>query len=81
MENNTLERIEHKLDTILELLKDEVNPQCKKMSNHIDFITDVYSTVKKPLFFICDNVKRLSLFKQLPKNKQYSLIQNSDKSV
>ena len=33
-----LERLEEKIDQILDLLQKEVRPNCKKMGNHIDFV-------------------------------------------
>jgi hypothetical protein len=48
--------IEVKLNKILELLEDDVKPNCNKMSSHIDFVDNVYDTVKSPLGFICSKV-------------------------
>jgi len=49
-------RIEEKLDKILELLENKVTKNCEKMSEHIDFIDNVYDSVKNPLGFICNKV-------------------------
>jgi hypothetical protein len=49
-------RIEAKLDKILELLEEKVTKNCEKMSEHIDFIDNVYDNVKNPLGFICNKV-------------------------
>jgi len=48
--------LEVKLNTILELLEKDVQPNCKKMSSHIDFVDGVYETVKSPLGYICSKV-------------------------
>lgn len=48
--------LEVKLNKILELLEDDVKPNCNKMSSHIDFVDNVYDTVKSPLGFICSKV-------------------------
>ena len=32
---------------------------CKKMSNHIDFVENVYERVKTPFTFIMDNVNNI----------------------
>ena len=74
---DTLERIEKKLDHVIEFLKIEVKPNCEKMSDHIDLITDVYSKVRRPLFFICDQVKRIALFKQLSHSQEYAPIEQN----
>jgi len=53
---NRIEIIETKLDKILELL--EVD--CKKMSNHIDFIENVYDKVKSPFNYIMNVANTMS---------------------
>ena len=52
--------LEVKLNKILELLEKDVKPNCNKMSSHIDFVDNVYDTVKSPLGFICNKVSILS---------------------
>tara|TARA_Y100000996_G_C21981006_1_gene420495 strand:+ start:139 stop:357 length:219 start_codon:yes stop_codon:yes gene_type:complete len=54
-----LDNLELKVDTILELLEKDVKPNCNKMNNHINFVENVYSTVKNPLAFICNRVNYL----------------------
>tara|TARA_B110000858_G_C17657133_1_gene405491 strand:+ start:572 stop:811 length:240 start_codon:yes stop_codon:yes gene_type:complete len=57
---NSLEQkiitLETKIDLILTMLNDKVEPNCSKMSNHIDFIDKVYDNVKNPLGYICSFV-------------------------
>jgi hypothetical protein len=53
------QRIEEKLDKILEFLECKVNKSCEKMSEHIDFIDAVYDNVKKPLGYVCNRVSNL----------------------
>ena len=52
--------LEVKLNKILELLENDINPNCKKMSTHIDFVDNVYDNVKNPLGFICSKINLLS---------------------
>lgn len=47
--------LEQKLNLILEKLE-SVEKGTDKMATHIDFINDIYSKVKTPLFWICDRV-------------------------
>ena len=54
-----LERMEVKLDALLEKMEISVK-ECNKMGEHIDFIENVYETVKMPLTFICDKVNIFS---------------------
>jgi len=54
-------RIESKLDMLLdkfEILND-LKPQCKKMSDHIDFVENVYDTVKSPMYYILDKITQI----------------------
>lgn len=51
------ERIEQKMDKILELLEKD----CKKMTDHIDFIENVYDNVKSPFYYLMDKVNSVSL--------------------
>lgn len=51
--------LEVKLNKVIELLENDISPNCKKMSNHIDFVDKVYDTVKSPLGFICNKVSLL----------------------
>ena len=49
-----MNRIETKLDKLLkdfEILN-ELEPQCKKMSEHIDFVENVYDIVRTPFSYI-----------------------------
>ena len=66
------EKIENKLNLIIELLEDRIDKQCSKMGEHIDFVENVYENVKNPLGFICNKLNRYIG----PKTK-YSLIKNN----
>ena len=50
--------LEEKIDTLIKLLEN-VKEDTGKMSNHIDFIDNVYTKVRKPLFWICDKVNSI----------------------
>lgn len=54
---NRCERMETKMDKILELLEKD----CKKMTDHIDFIENVYDNVKSPFYYLMDKVNSVSL--------------------
>ena len=49
------EEIHKKLDKILELLEKD----CKKMTDHIDFVETVYDTIKTPFNYIMDTVSNI----------------------
>ena len=69
-----------KIDYIIELLSnnnknmEDINMECKKMSEHIDFIDNVYDNVKNPLGYLCN---KLSFFAG---NKTYELTDGNDKN-
>lgn len=52
---NTLFLMNKKLDVLLEVYEKD----CKKMSNHIDFVEGVYERVKTPFTYIMDNVNNI----------------------
>jgi hypothetical protein len=51
-----METIEQKLDTIETILQNDISKKCDKMEQHIDFVDNVYSSVKKPLGYLCGKV-------------------------
>ena len=56
-----MNRIENKLDKLLkdfEILND-LEPQCKKMSEHIDFVENVYDKVKSPMYYIFNKISKI----------------------
>ena len=50
--------LEKKIDELIKLLGN-VKEDTHKMSTHIDFIDNVYTKVKMPLFWICDKVNSI----------------------
>ena len=67
------EKIENKLNLIIELLEGRIDKQCSKMGEHIDFVENVYENVKNPLGFICNKLN-----KYIGPKTKYSLIKNKD---
>ena len=59
-----LEKIDCKLEKLLEIMNHEIKNNCDKMGNHIDFIESVYSKVRTPLGFICSRVNYLINYNQ-----------------
>ena len=57
--NEKIDRVEQKMDMLLEKMEISVK-ECNKMGEHIDFIENVYDTVKFPLSYICDKVNVFS---------------------
>jgi hypothetical protein len=51
-----IKEINKKVTRLLELLETD----CKKMSNHIDFVENIYESVKTPFTYIMDSVNRIS---------------------
>jgi|TARA_B100001121_G_scaffold257790_1_gene236196 cell shape-determining protein MreC len=62
------DRIEKKLDKILEVFDTKISKSCNKMSSHIDFVENVYDNVKNPLGYLCNKVSGF-----MGSNDNYSL--------
>lgn len=56
---NQVERIEEKLDAILQKMDNNIIKNCDKMGDHIDFVNNVYDTVKVPLHYISNKVQKM----------------------
>ena len=54
-----VERMEEKLDSVLEKLDTSIIKNCDKMGDHIDFVNNVYDTVKVPLHYISNKVQKM----------------------
>ena len=63
-----IKTLNEKLDLILVILDKDINENCKKMGDHIDFVEKVYENVKNPLGFLCN---RLNYFSN--ENDNYTL--------
>ena len=65
---NRLSNIENKLDKLLSILDENMVENCNKMGEHIDFVENVYITVKKPLEYVSNKINAISNseYKQLP---------------
>jgi hypothetical protein len=56
---NQVERMEEKLDAIMQKLDNNIIKNCDKMGDHIDFVNNVYDTVKVPLHYISNKVQKM----------------------
>ena len=54
-----INELENKIDSILNILDKEVSPNCNKMSIHIEFIENIYDTIKNPLHYMCKKIDNL----------------------
>jgi|TARA_B110001452_G_scaffold168774_1_gene141058 hypothetical protein len=76
-----VESLELKLDMLISKL-DVVKEDTGKMSTHIDFIDNVYSKVKMPLFWICDKINSFKINKLEYKcDQKYIEKQNTEVST
>ena len=48
-----LDLINLQLNKILTSLENNIEPNCSKMDKHIDFINNIYQSVKYPMEYIC----------------------------
>ena len=56
---NKVDNIEKKIIALENKMNEEMVPECKKMGTHIDFIENVYETVRYPLGYLCNRVKTI----------------------
>jgi hypothetical protein len=59
MLKSKMERMEEKLDAILQKMDTNIIKNCDKMGEHIDFVNNVYDTVKVPLHYISNKVQKI----------------------
>lgn len=59
--NNKIEDIDQKLICLINLIDKDVKQNCQKMSNHIDFIENIYEKIKAPMNYICSKFNTLML--------------------
>ena len=64
--NDDIKELNERLDRIEKLLNSDILKDCKKMSNHIDFVERIYDYIKYPLFYITNKVKYLSSKESIP---------------
>jgi hypothetical protein len=74
---NQVERMEEKLDAIMQKLDTNIIKNCDKMGDHIDFVNNVYDTVKVPLHYISNKVQKMISGGTNPTVVEY----NSNKNV
>tara|TARA_Y100000741_G_C18235415_1_gene551480 strand:+ start:922 stop:1221 length:300 start_codon:yes stop_codon:yes gene_type:complete len=51
-----VDKLQEDIDKILILLHTDVKGNCDKMSDHIDFIDNVYNKVKYPMDYVVDKI-------------------------
>lgn len=51
--DTNIQNLTKKINTIIDLLETNVNPNCEKMGQHINFIECIYENVKHPLGYFC----------------------------
>jgi archaellum component FlaC len=50
-----IRKVSNKLDKVIDKL--EINhEECSRMGEHINFVENIYESVKRPLNYICDTV-------------------------
>ena len=58
--NLKLDKINDKLDSLINILNKDVKEKCDKMGEHIDFIENVYDNMKNPLEYLCNKLNSFS---------------------
>jgi|TARA_B100000795_G_scaffold214263_1_gene167970 hypothetical protein len=52
--------LEKKINKLLVIFEKDIAKSCSKMSGHINFVENVYDTVKSPLTYICNKVNYIT---------------------
>jgi hypothetical protein len=55
-----IREMRQQMNRIEELLLNNVEKNCKKMGEHIDFVESVYEKVKNPLSYVCGKVSSMA---------------------
>ena len=58
--NSNIEDMDKKINKLSNNINDSLVPECKKMGSHIDFVENVYDTVKYPLGYFCNKIRTLT---------------------
>ena len=58
---NELTQMRKEINQIKEILNTDIKENCQKMGGHIDFVENVYDTVKAPLNYISNKIGGSSL--------------------
>jgi ribosomal protein S8 len=58
--NNNVEKLNEKVEIISKKLDEEIYDECKKMGSHINFIEEVYDSMKFPLNYLCNTINSIS---------------------
>tara|TARA_B100000900_G_C20285855_1_gene596022 strand:+ start:146 stop:355 length:210 start_codon:yes stop_codon:yes gene_type:complete len=59
--NTRIDHLEKKIETLILLIENDIKPDCKKMSSHIDFIEVIYNKLKYPIDVICSKLDKPKL--------------------
>ena len=54
-----------KIDLVIKILQNNVTKECKKMSEHIEFVENVYDAVKNPLGYICNAINANTILPEI----------------
>ena len=63
--NEKINNNNEKLDLVIKILQNNVTKECKKMSEHIEFVENVYDAVKNPLGYICNTINSNTLLPEI----------------
>jgi len=50
--------LEKKVEKMIELLENNIEPNCSKMNHHISFVENVYSSWRHPITWILSKINR-----------------------
>jgi archaellum component FlaC len=55
-----LDGIDKEIQSLKKMIETDVKGNCSKMGEHIDFVENIYETVKSPMYFVCNQVNKIT---------------------
>lgn len=79
--NKEVREIRSQLDRIEEILQNSIGKNCEKMGEHINFVENVYETVKSPLNYICNKINSISAISNSTPSSSNELIESTSDRI
>ena len=76
--DKSTEILNSKLDSIINILDSTVKSNCNKMGEHIDFIDNVYDTIKSPLTCIINKMTFFNKKQKINLDDKVKYIENAE---
>ena len=55
-----LDKIDKEIHELKTSINKDIKGNCEKMAGHVEFVERVYDTVKSPMYFVCNQINKIS---------------------